>query len=71
MASKINEKLGLNPKTRTRQATHGRLVAGSVRCPACGSRHCLRTESWNGKLAGSHWCARCSAFFFATEASTR
>lgn len=64
MGSKINEKLGLNPKARTRQATHGRLVAGDVSCPACNSQHCLKTESANAKRDGdTHWCARCSTFF--------
>lgn len=50
-------------KTKARKATHSRLLAGGARCPACGSQHVLRTESENGMRMGTHWCARCSAFF--------
>lgn len=50
-------------KTKARRATHSRLVAGAARCPECGCRHVLRTESSNGMRMGTHWCARCAAFF--------
>lgn len=63
MANKINAKLGLKPQTRTRQATHGPAIDGAVRCPDCAGRHCLQTQSTNGRRLGSHWCGACGAFF--------
>lgn len=49
--------------TTTRAATHAPAIASSQRCPACGSRHILKTQSWNGKRRGAYWCALCSHFF--------
>ena len=44
-------------KTKTRQATHGRMLATSLRCPECGCRQVMKTMSSNGMRAGKHWCA--------------
>lgn len=62
MGSKINEKLGLKPQTRKRQATHGTALAARVPCPDCGSTHVMRTQSCNGRRLGEFWCA-CGRFF--------
>lgn len=61
--SRINEKLGLKVTTRVRAATHGPAIASSQRCPECGGRHVLATQSANGKRMGAFMCARCGAFF--------
>jgi predicted RNA-binding Zn-ribbon protein involved in translation (DUF1610 family) len=63
----INSKLGLKPRTRARQATHGTALAGGLRCPKCASAHILRTQSRNGRLAGEFMCANCSEFFDGPE----
>lgn len=63
--NKINQRLGLKPQTRKRQATHGTAIVGSAQCVTCGSRHVLKTQSENGKRAGDLWCAGCGAFFKA------
>lgn len=41
MSNKINERLGLKPSTRKRQATHSRALVSSAQCPKCGGRHVI------------------------------
>lgn len=65
MANKINERLGLKPQTRKRQATHSTAIASSVGCRDCGSHHVMRTLSTNGKAQGEFWCGACGTFFDA------
>lgn len=62
--SSINQKLGIKPRTKLRQATHAAALAtGFIRCPECGCGHVLRTQSSNGRLLGDFMCALCSHFF--------
>lgn len=58
MASKINEKLGLNPKTRTRAATHSSMLAPDQRCPKCDGRHVLKNV-----VKRQFMCGSCSHFW--------
>lgn len=65
MTNKINERLGLKPATRTRRATHGRLLASAQICPQCGGRHVIRAQSEHA--TGEFMCAGCSTFFDPEE----
>lgn len=63
MANKINEKLGLNPQTRTRQATHSPTIAPTLRCPKCGGNRVHRRIDGRLQDLGTHWCIVCAVFF--------
>lgn len=56
MANKINEKLGLKPQTRARQATHGSSLISSAQCPKCLGRHVIQ-NAIHGVL--TRLCGRC------------
>lgn len=62
MDTRISQK---GTKTRTRQATHGSLLASSLRCPQCGCSHVIRCVHANRSAA--FMCGACSHFFDAEK----
>jgi Zn ribbon nucleic-acid-binding protein len=40
--TRINEKMGLKPQTRTRQATHSRSLVTNAKCPECRCTHVVQ-----------------------------
>lgn len=50
-------------KTRARQATHGRALVSSLRCPRpeCQCRQVIRTQASNAPAA--YLCCGCGQFF--------
>lgn len=58
--SRINEKLGLQPQTRTRQATHSAGLVSRAVCAKCRGRHVVGhlihgREMWLCGFCGEVW----------------
>jgi hypothetical protein len=57
-SSNANRSLGLRPRTRKRDATHGSNIIRDATCPACRSAY-VRETVINGQPVRS--CGHCSA----------